>query len=93
MSMFWWACIAAVWVLALVQLTPLALRGRGTPVRGKRPASPALWAVGVVLIPVGCTLGIAGRGWDAGTRLIAPFVVLAGVVVMERFFRRPLTRN
>ena len=71
----------------------MVLLGRKPLWRGESPASPALWAVGGLLIPLGCTLGLAGHAWGGGIWPIGPAVVLAGIGLTEWAYRRPRPRT
>lgn len=83
-------CTAVIWAMALAQMVPVLVLGRRPLWRGERVVSPRLRAVGGLLIPVGCTLGIVASAWGSAAWPIGPTVVLAGIGLTE-WARRTVT--
>ncbi|MEV8096955.1 hypothetical protein [Kitasatospora sp. NPDC085879] len=78
MGSFRMSCTVAVWLVVVIQAVPALARGRAPRWFGDRVAAPRLWALGGVLVAVGCTLGLLLSTWWPG-----PTLVLLGLVVTE----------
>ncbi|KDN80677.1 hypothetical protein KCH_75950 [Kitasatospora cheerisanensis KCTC 2395] len=70
----------------------MLLFGRRPLMRGERPPSLGLWVAGSLLVPLGCTVGLVAPPHRASWP-VAPAVMLLGLGLIDRAYRRPRARS